>query len=337
MSLDSTPSGGTSTFAIDSVAGRTAPCYRLTSNQSGSAGVWSVVVFDDAIPSLCSLVTLSICGEWLNSTVGNSLRIWPCLVQAGNVFVEPPPPPGSGNAYTNVSSVSSWTAVTRNVIQSSRLGFLQVTVYGSGTLTLSGGVDLSTDAQIGFLVYSDGDQDVPYRTWVDNVCVQWAFSCPVAECLPCREDLLIECSSDLVTGLSGDCAKIQTVVNTLFSGGVTVSSPLSYSDSVGRQDWQYLGTESVTGGDVEIDVNLTCDAVGGGWLMNIILNYTPTGGGSATEILWLVVDLGDDFADCETTFHVDSIANHHEADCGSAGYCCPSGYADTTDLTITPL
>jgi len=298
-------------------------------------------VFEDSIPySLCSLSALSVCGEFLNSTVGNSLRVWPCLLQDGEVYVSPPPAPGGGNAYENVTSTTSWTGVTRDIIQSYRLGYQKVTAYGLGTLTLGDGIDLTYTApatQIGFLVYSDGDAGIDFETWIDNVCVQWDFSCPVAECLPCHEDILIECASDLVTGLSGDCAKIQTVVNTLFSGGVTVSSPLSYSDSVGRQDWQYLGTESVTGGTVGIEVNLTCDAVGGGWLLNIILDYTPTGGGSATEILWLVVDLGDDFSDCETTFHVDSIANHYEADCGSAGYCCPSGYADTTDLTITPL
>ena len=337
MELFDTPSGGTSTFAIDSVAGRSAPCYRMTSNQSGSPGVYSVVVFEDAIPySLCSLSDLTICGEWLNSTVGNSLRIWPCLVQDGEVFVSPPP--GVGNAYTNVTSTTSWTQVAGDLIQSDRLGYQKVTAYGSGTLTLSGYLDLTasaSQAQIGFLVYSDGDTGVDYRAWLDNVCVQWDFLCSDGGCLPCRTDVLIECSTDFMTGLTGDCDKIQTVANTLLSGGVTVSHTRPWADSVGRVTWNYTGTEAVTGGSVSIDISLTCDAVAGGWLLNLIFGYTPTGLSQAHRT-WAVSTAMADFTDCDTPFHPDSIDEHAGTDCMDSYNCCPT-YADPADMTITPL
>lgn len=299
MNLDSNPSGGTSTLSADPDWGRPGPGWKLAATQSGTGGTYSVVIFDDPIGHpLCGIDSGTICGEFLHRPSGTSLRVWPCAVQGGQVFVI------GASDYETVSNPAMWQSVGATWTT-----FYEVTAYGDSSITTGSEIDRSdgaADIYLGFLIQSRGTDGVEYTSYFDNVCVEITYICPGSICLPCYENITIAVTGDVVSGGSGDCGKLVTQLNTLFGGGLVLTKG-------GTADWEYSDTASVTGGTVNELVYLTCVSAGT-WQLTVDFSFIPGGGGSPTSFLFLKWTF-DDLADCGSPVSPTSVVNLASGSC----------------------
>lgn len=178
ISLDSNPAGGTSSLSTDADYGRPGPGFKLAATQTGgSGGTYSVVLFPTALTLAMKCIdkTSTICGEFLHTSSGTKLRVWACLVQGGGVFVR-----GASN-YTDITDSTTWTAVS-DTFGWDRL-YKEVTVFGSTSVTVGSDIDDSIgsdDVYPGFLIQSQGTDDVEYDSYLDNICLK------VVQATPCE-------------------------------------------------------------------------------------------------------------------------------------------------------